>query len=86
MCQSERPHSSVPALKTSRTERAVALNGQLADAKLTAAEVCLQTAMAQPSRAVVDRGISYVDQALALNPRLPKAQNVRAALLRLRPP
>jgi len=67
-------------------EKAIALDIQLADAKLTAAEVCLQLAMAQPSRAVVDRGIAYMDQALALNPRLPKAQNVRAALLQLRAP
>jgi hypothetical protein len=67
-------------------EKAIAIDEQLADAKLTAAEACLQIATAQPSRAVVDSGIAYVDQALALNPRLRGAQTVRAALLRLRAP
>jgi len=67
-------------------EKAIALNGQLADAKLTAAEVCLQIAMARTSPAVVESGITYVDQALAINPRLPRAQSVRAALLRLHAP
>jgi hypothetical protein len=55
-------------------------------AKLAAAEVCLQLAIAQPSRTVVDRGIRHVDQALARNPRLPGAQSVRAALQRLSVP
>jgi serine/threonine-protein kinase len=67
-------------------EKAVALDHQLAEAKLVAAEVHLQIATMQPSRAVVDRGIAHVDQALALNRRLPRAQTVRAALLRLRAP
>jgi tetratricopeptide (TPR) repeat protein len=67
-------------------KRAVALDGHLAVAKLTAAEVCLQIATAQPSRAVADAGIAYADQALGLSPRLVKAQTVRAALSRLRAP
>jgi hypothetical protein len=65
-------------------EKAVALNPKLADAQLAAAEVCLQSAMAQPSRVVVDAGLAYVAQALALNPRFLKPKAIRAALLRLR--
>lgn len=62
------------------------MKDQLAYAQLAAAEACLQIATAQPSRAIVDSGVAYVDQALALNPRLLEAQAVRAALLRLRAP
>ncbi|HEX7838617.1 MAG TPA: hypothetical protein VF469_14175 [Kofleriaceae bacterium] len=65
-------------------ERAIALDGQLAAARLAAAEACLQIATARPSRAVIDRGIDYVDQALGRNPRLARAQAVRVALSRLR--
>jgi tetratricopeptide (TPR) repeat protein len=65
-------------------EKAIALGGEVADAQLTAAEVCLQIAMLKPSHAVVDAGVAHVDQALAVNPRLRKAPAVRAALLRLR--
>jgi len=65
-------------------ERAIALDPHLAEAKLAAAEACLQIATAHISRAVVERGIDYVDQALARNARLPRAQTVRLALLRLR--
>ncbi|HEY0479977.1 MAG TPA: protein kinase [Kofleriaceae bacterium] len=67
-------------------EKAILLDNQYAVAKLAAAEVCLQLAIAQPSRTVVDRGIRHVDQALARNPRLPGAQSVRAALQRLSVP
>jgi serine/threonine-protein kinase len=65
-------------------EKAIALDSKLADAHLAAAEVCLQIAMSQPSRAVIDAGVAYVDQALALDPGLVRAQFVRAALLRQR--
>ena len=65
-------------------EKAIALDGHSAEANLTAAEVCLQIATLQPSRAVIERGLAYVDQALAVNPRISRAQTVRAALLRLR--
>jgi hypothetical protein len=65
-------------------EHAVKLDGQLAEANLTAAKVCLQIATAQPSRAMVERGIGYLDQAVSRNPRLAKAQALRAALVRLR--
>jgi serine/threonine-protein kinase len=78
--------ASLLAKARADAEKAIALDDQLADAKLTAAEACLQIATAQPSRAAVDSGIAYADQALALNPRLPRAQSVRAALLRLRAP
>jgi len=67
-------------------EKAIELDGNLADAKLAAAEVCLQAARAQPSHAIVDDGITYVNQALTRNPQLAKAQTVLAALLRLRAP
>jgi serine/threonine protein kinase len=67
-------------------EKAIAINDQLADAKLAAAEVCLQIAIEHPSRAIIDLGKDYVDKALARTPRLRKAQTVRAALLRLPAP
>jgi hypothetical protein len=66
-------------------EKAVARHGQLAAANLIAAEVCLRMATAQPARALVERGVDYADKALERNPRLVKAQAVKAALLRLRP-
>ncbi len=77
---------SILARALADAEKAVALDGQSAMAKITAAKVCLQVATAQPTRAIVDRGIAYVDQTLQRNPRLVEAQTVRAALLRLHPP
>lgn len=65
-------------------EHAVQLDTQLAKARFTAAEVCVQIATARPSPAIVERGIDHVDKALKLNPRLRKAQDVRAALLGMR--
>jgi tetratricopeptide (TPR) repeat protein len=62
-------------------ERAIALNPRAAAARLVAAEVCLQITTALRSRPITDRGIEYVDQALALHPGLPGAQAVRSALL-----
>ncbi|HEX7841299.1 MAG TPA: protein kinase [Kofleriaceae bacterium] len=67
-------------------EKAITINPTLADARLAAAEVCLQIALAQPSRAVVDAGVKHVEQALALNRQLHGARDVRDALLRLRSP
>jgi tetratricopeptide (TPR) repeat protein len=67
-------------------QKAVELNARLADAKLTAAEVCLQIATAQPSRAIVELGIAYAKQALERNPRLLKAQTLLAALMQRRGP
>ena len=67
-------------------EQAVALNAQLPEARLVAAEVALQIAAGQPSREVIDRGMAYIDQALALHPGLPRAQAVRAKLSQLRAP
>ncbi len=81
-------HGPEAALLRARAdaEKAITLNRKLAGAQLAAAEVCLQIAGVQPSRAVVDAGVSHVDQALTLNPRLRKAPAVRAALLQLRAP
>jgi predicted Ser/Thr protein kinase len=67
-------------------EKAIQHDAQLADARLTAAEACLQLAKAQPSPAVLDAGMQYANQALALNPRLHKAQAVRDELSRHRAP
>jgi serine/threonine-protein kinase len=61
-------------------EKAIALDDQFAPAKVVAAEACLALVKATPSRAVADRGIEYADQALALNPRLPRAKELREAL------
>jgi serine/threonine-protein kinase len=66
-------------------EQAVALDGESADAKLVAAEVYLQLATRARSRADIDRGLGYVTQALAVNPRLARAQAVRDALVRGQP-
>ncbi|MCU1280076.1 MAG: Serine/threonine protein kinase [bacterium] len=79
-----RSPSAALANARAHAEKAVALDAQFAEAKLVAAEACLQIATAQPSRAVVDKGMAYIDQALALNPQLARAQKVRAALARLR--
>jgi len=84
-------HSGHPALTIltkarSDAEKAIEFNNLLPDAKLVAAEACLQIATVQRSRAVIDRGITYADQVLLLNPRFPDAQTVRAALLQLRAP
>jgi tetratricopeptide (TPR) repeat protein/predicted Ser/Thr protein kinase len=65
-------------------EKAVSLNGKLADAELTAAEVYLQLATVQRSRAIIDRGIAHADRALKLNQRLARAGAVHTALLQLR--
>ena len=81
-----RNSEAVLARARADSEKAIAINHKRADAQLVAAEVCLQIATAQPSRAVVDAGVAYVDQALALNPRLHAAQTVRSALLRLTSP
>jgi hypothetical protein len=64
-------------------EKAIAIDGRLPSAKLMAAEACLHEATMRRSAAAVQRGITYVEQALALNPRLAGAETVRAALLRL---
>jgi hypothetical protein len=66
-----------------RAEQAVALDAQLADARLAAAEVYLQIATVQRRHDMAIRGLSQVDQALAINPSLAEAQNLRTALERL---
>ena len=72
--------SSMAAQARKDAEKAIALDGQFARAKLVAAEACAQMVKEQPSRAVADRGIAYLDQALALNPRLPQAKELRESL------
>ena len=68
-------------------ETAIDLNKQSVDAKLTAAEACLQIARAQPSAGVIiQAGKVYVWQALAHDLRLRKAAEVRAALEQLPAP
>ncbi len=82
------PESGELALLTkalASAEKAVALDGQLVDALLVAAEICQRIATARFSSAVIERGIDHVSRALVRNPRLVKAQHVRAELVRLRP-
>jgi len=71
---------SMAAQARSDAEKAIALDGQFARAKIVAAEACLALGKATRSRAVADRGVEYVDQALALNPRLPKVKELLEAL------
>ena len=79
---------ALPALREARAaaDQAVTLDGRLADALLAAAEVSLRLAIMRPSPAIIDRGVAYADQLLAQHPRLPRAQAVRAALLKRRVP
>ncbi len=65
-------------------ERAVALDGQFAEAKLVVAEACLRLGVAGGGSADFARGLAQVDAALALNSRLAEGHAVRAALLRQR--
>ncbi|HEX2686484.1 MAG TPA: protein kinase [Kofleriaceae bacterium] len=83
-----RKSSEIPFLTRAlaNADQAVKLAPQFAIANLTAAEVCLRIAIAQPSRAIIDRGIYYVDEAINRNATLPKARDVREQLLRLRAP
>jgi len=67
-------------------ENAVLFGGQFAVVQLTAAEVYLRSAQAQPSVDFVNRGITCVTRAIDLNPQLPGAQTVRNALWQLRAP
>ena len=71
---------SMLAHARSDAEKAIALDGQYARAKLVAAQACLESVKEAPSRALADHGIELVDQALALNPRLPKAKELREEL------
>jgi eukaryotic-like serine/threonine-protein kinase len=70
-------------------ERAIAIDRQIAEASLVAAEVALAMARAQraPAAFAEDRarGIAYAEAALALNPRLAGARTVRAELEQLSP-
>jgi serine/threonine-protein kinase len=78
--------SALPILSAARADadKAIALDPQLADARVTAAEACLELATARRSSAVIESGLGYAEQAIALNPRLPRAIRVRAALTELR--
>jgi serine/threonine-protein kinase len=67
-------------------DAAIALDPRLALAKITAAEVCLQLAKLQPSRAIAARGIGYVEPIVRRDPRLVNANTVLAALQRLSAP
>jgi hypothetical protein len=67
-------------------EKTIEHDEHLADAHLVAAEACLQLAKAQPSAALLEAGMKYVERALALNPWQRKAQEMRAELSRLRAP
>jgi len=64
-------------------EQAIAMDDQLADAKLAAAEICLQFATQQHRRDMIDRGLGYANGAIDRNPSLAAARAVRSALERL---
>jgi serine/threonine-protein kinase len=74
--------SAILARARANAAKAIALDSQFADAKLVAAEACLQIAIAQHSREAAQCGLDYVDQALAINPQLARARELRAALTR----
>jgi eukaryotic-like serine/threonine-protein kinase len=78
--------ASVPLLREARAlaEKAIALDAQFADARVAAAEACLQLAQARPDPTVIDAATSHASAALQINPRLRRAAEVRAAALALR--
>jgi hypothetical protein len=57
-------------------------DGEVARAKLVAAEACL--ALAAQDRAYVERGRAYLDQAVAIQPAHPRSSALRDAFARLR--
>jgi hypothetical protein len=77
--------ASVPALERAQAElrRAIAIDGEIAEAFAAWARASLRLAAAQPGRARthVSDGLTHVDKALALNPRFADAHAVRSALL-----
>jgi hypothetical protein len=76
---------ALPALTMARdeAEEAIRLAPQLAPARCAAAEVYLQLATTQRSRAARDRGIQLIDDTLRLNPQLAEARRLSAALHQL---
>lgn len=77
--------ASLLASARRNSERSIAIDGRLTEAKLAAAEASLQIATTQRLPAAVSDGIGYIDQVLKSHPRLPRALAVQAALLRLHP-
>ena len=75
-------HGDAALLARARADadKAIALDGQYADAKLTAALACLEQAKQQRSAEAARRGLTYVDAAIAINPKLAGARSVREAL------
>ncbi|HET7505604.1 MAG TPA: protein kinase [Kofleriaceae bacterium] len=71
------------ALALADAEKAITFGDRYPMSRCTAAEVYLQIAMTRPSRAVVERGIEYANEALALDPQLRRATTVRAELQKL---
>jgi len=74
---------TLAARARANAEKAITLDGQYAQAKLVAAAACLALAQSSPSRETIEHGIAYAEAALALNPRLGKAKELREALRRL---
>ncbi len=79
------PGEKMPILTRAlaNAEKAIADRDPSGMAALTAAKVCLQIATAQPTRAVIQRGIDYLAEAQRHNPRFAEAPTIRAALERL---
>jgi tetratricopeptide (TPR) repeat protein len=81
-------HAFAPMLARARTraEDAVSFDKTSATAQQVAAEVYLELAKTQPSRAVIEQGTKYARDALRLNPLLARAKTIFDELERLRAP
>jgi hypothetical protein len=83
LIESQARPGDATALSRARADadKAIALDGQFAEARLTAAEACLELAKKTHSADAVRRGLAYADGAIAINPKLEEAKKVRAALV-----
>jgi tetratricopeptide (TPR) repeat protein len=77
--------SAEPALARARNEaeRAIALDSSDADSQFTAGRAYLETARALHMRSLAETGLRYVERALAINPRMVRAQALRLELQQL---
>ncbi|HET7502114.1 MAG TPA: protein kinase [Kofleriaceae bacterium] len=78
----QRSRDKAPALERALAdaERAIQRDPGSAAARLVAAEVYLELASSRPSRAIIERGICHVQQALESNPRLRDAEDLKDRL------
>ncbi len=85
LVESDARHGEVAIYTRARSDadKAIALDGQFAEAKLVAAQACLELAKKTHSADVAARGIAYADGAIAINPKLEEARKLREALVLL---